>query len=175
VLGVLGLAAVLGLGVSAYSRITTGYKYGAANMDAWSAVWSPPEYLGGVANYQKSPPDFEYMEAGGRRVCPVNAAHVLTGAGLAGGMLALRARFLWWPLHPFGLVICTSWAIYGIWFSVFLGWLAKWNVMTFGGAHVYRKILPFFLGMVLGESVVLAFWCVLGLATGTTSGSLLRG
>jgi hypothetical protein len=175
VLGVLALAAVVGLGVSAYSRISTGYKYGAVNMDADSAVWSPPQYLGAVANYQKSPPDFDYLTPGNRRVLPVNVAHVLAGGLLAGVMLALRARFLWWPLHPFGLVVCTSWAIDGIWLMIFLGWLAKWSIMTFGGAPVYRKLLPFFLGMVLGESMVLAFWCVLGLATGTTSGSLLRG
>jgi len=175
VLAVLALAAAVGLGVSAWSRITTGYKYGAVNMDAWSAVWSPPEYLGGVAGQMKSPPDYEYLGPSDRHWLPVNVAHLLTGGLAAGVMLVLRAKFLWWPLHPFGLVVCTSWAIDGIWFPIFLGWLAKWSIMTFGGASAYRKVLPFFLGMVLGESIVLAFWCVLGLATGSTSAPLLRG
>jgi hypothetical protein len=175
VLAVLAVAAALGLGVSAWSRITTGYKYGAVNMDAWSAVWSPPEYLGGVANFQKTPPDFEYMTLGNRNVLPVNLAHVATGGIVTGVMLFLRSRFLWWPLHPIALVVCTSWAVDGIWLMIFLGWLAKWSIMTFGGASAFRRILPFFLGMVLGESIVLAFWCLLGLATGSTSAPLLRG
>jgi hypothetical protein len=175
VLAVLGLTAVVALGASAYTRITTGYKYGAVNMDQWAGVWSPPDFLGSAANYLKSPPDYNWVRIGERNLVPVNAAHVAAGGVLAGGMLVLRAKFLWWPLHPLGLVVCTSWAMSVIWFSIFLGWAFKAGIMTFGGAPAYRRFLPFFLGMVLGESVVLAAWCMLGLLTGTPGGAgLLR-
>ncbi len=170
VLAVLALAAAVGLGVSGWSRIVTSYKYGAVNMDQWAAIGSPLEFLGAVSTYQSTPPDFDFVTVGGAKLLPVNAAHVLAGGGLALGLLALRARFLWWPLHPFGLVLCGSWAMSVIWFSIFLGWATKTAVMTFGGAPAYRRVLPFVLGLVLGESLAAALWILVGLATGIPSG-----
>jgi len=38
--------------------------------------------------------------------------------------------------------------------------------MSFGGAAVYRRVLPFFLGLALGECLMAVFWMVIGLATG---------
>ena len=32
-----------------------------------------------------------------------------------------------------------------------LGWLAKWLVLKYGGAKLFRRLRPFFLGMVLGQ------------------------
>jgi len=174
-LAVLALTAGVGLGVSAYSRITTTYKYGAVNMDQWSAVWSVPEFLGGLVDFRKSPPELEWIHAGYKRVIPVNAAHVAFGGVVTAAMLGLRARFLWWPLHPFGLVMCGSWAMSVIWFSIFLGWVAKSAVMSLGGATVYRRVLPFFLGMVLGECAMLAFWSLLALARGVSAGVAVLG
>jgi hypothetical protein len=173
VLAVFALAAVVALAISAYGRITTGYKYGAVNMDQWGAVWCPPDFIGSMVNYRKYPPNYERTAIGEVKLLPVNVAHVLTGGMLAIGMLALRARFLWWPLHPFGLVLCGSWAMYVIWFSIFLGWAAKASVMTFGGAKVYRRLLPFFLGMVLGEALILVCWTAVGFLTGTPAGAAL--
>jgi hypothetical protein len=173
VLAVLALTAAVSLGTSAFSRIVTAYKYGALNMDPWATVWAPNWYLGEAVSFQKNPPSFEFAGIGETKLIPVNAAHVGVGAALTAALLALRARYLWWPLHPFGLVMCTTWVIWGFWFSIFLGWLAKASIMTFGGAAAFRRALPFFLGLALGESLIAAFWILLGLATGTPGISVL--
>jgi hypothetical protein len=166
VLAVFALAAVVSLGTSAYSHIATGYKYGALNMDLWATVWSVNWYMPATANFQKNPPEYEMTGPGELKVIPANLAHLLTGGGLAVALLILRSRFLWWPLHPFGLVMCTTWCLMNLWFSFFLGWLAKAGVMTFGGATMFRRLLPFFLGLALGESVMAALWSLVGLLTG---------
>ena len=167
VLAVFALTAVVALGTSAYGRIATYYKYGGVNMDQWANVWSANGFLGNVATYQKNPPAYDFTKIGETRFLPVNLAHVLVGGALTAGMLIMRARFLWWPLHPFGLVMCGAWAMSMFWFSIFLGWLAKVCVMTFGGASIYRRSLPFMLGLVLGESMIAAVWIIVGLVTGT--------
>ena len=167
VLAVFGLTAVVGLGAAAYGRISTAYKYGGVNLDWYANIGEPDWVLNAAANYEKSPPSVDWIQAGEHKVLPVNVAHVVVGAALTAGMLLLRARFLWWPLHPFGLVMCGTWAISMFWFSIFLGWLFKACVMAFGGAGLYRKVLPFFLGLILGESVIAVGWLVLGLLTGT--------
>lgn len=67
------------------------------------------------------------------------------------------------------------WSTSVIWFSIFLGWLAKTSVMTFGGAAAYRRTLPFFLGLVLGEALIAAFWMAVSLALGQPGRPIMPG
>jgi len=166
VLWVFAATAVIGLAISGYGRIVTYHKYGGVNMDQFANVGEPLWLLDATASYQKNPPNYEYVRVGERRVCPVNVAHFAVGALLASALLWLRATFLWWPLHPFGFVLCGAWAMQVFWFSIFLGWGFKAAIMTFGGAQAYRRALPLFLGLALGESVMAGFWMLVSLATG---------
>jgi hypothetical protein len=74
------------------------------------------------------------------------------------GMMAARARFSWFPFHPVGYIMFTPFAITTLWFSIFLGWLIKSLVTRFGGTDSYRKLVPLFLGLVLGEVVMMLLW-----------------
>lgn len=73
------------------------------------------------------------------------------GAGLYCFLNMLRFRFIWWPLHPIGMTINTTLGVVVTGFSVFLGWLCKWMILKFGGAPLYHKCRPFFLGLILGH------------------------
>lgn len=67
----------------------------------------------------------------------------------------LRTRLLWWTLHPSGYVLSgASWGglIY-FWFPVMVSWLIKFMILRFSGWQTYRKAIPFFLGLVLGDFV----------------------
>ena len=123
-------------------------------MESWAAVMAPMYYFGDAANRQKNPPEFAMLKIGTHAVCPTNLAHMVVGAALVGGMLVLRGLFAWWPLHPFGFIFCSTWAIQRIWFSILIGWLCKTCVMGFGGAPAYRRILPFFIGLAIGECTI---------------------
>ncbi len=165
-LGILALTALVALGSAIYGRITTGYKYGATHGDYWyNGGWQRSLYPHAVS-YQKSPPTYQMIRAGEAPLFPVPVAHTLIGAGLTGLMLFMRSRFFWWPLNPLGFIVCGSWAVEVIWFSVFLGWIAKSAVMKFGGATAYRRLPPFFLGLVLGEALIASFWTIISLFTG---------
>jgi hypothetical protein len=75
---------------------------------------------------------------------------------------ALRMRFIWWKLHPAGYPLCASWTMNLLWFSVLLGWAIKTIILKYGGIRVYRKALPFFLGLILGEFIVGGLWNITG-------------
>jgi hypothetical protein len=77
------------------------------------------------------------------------------------GMAFMRSRFLWFPLHPTGYVMGLSWAMHNLWLSVFLGWLAKTLITRFGGHDNYRRAMPFFLGLALGDIAMMLFWLVI--------------
>ena len=45
--------------------------------------------------------------------------------------------------------------------------------MGFGGATAYRRVLPFFLGFVLGEAIIATFWAIVAFVTGVPVVSML--
>jgi len=85
------------------------------------------------------------------------------GAIFTWGLFWLRRLFLWSPFHPVGYVLATSFpAIDYIWSSMFLSWLIKWFLLSHGGLAWYRKSVPFFLGLILGEYIVGSLWSLIG-------------
>ncbi|MBC8232296.1 hypothetical protein H8E77_22345, partial [bacterium] len=66
-------------------------------------------------------------------------------------MLFMRTRFLWWPFHPLGYAMANSWGMYNLWSCLFVAWVIKWIVLRHGGLKSYRRAVPFFLGLALGD------------------------
>ena len=60
----------------------------------------------------------------------------------------------------------TGWIINWVWFSFLVSWLIKLIILKYGGIKNYRKAVPFFIGLILGEFVVGCFWEILGLSMG---------
>jgi len=88
------------------------------------------------------------------------------GAAIEGLLMLAQHRLSWWPLHPLGFVICVGWMTGQIWFSVFVAWLLKLSIFKYGGAPLYYKLKPLFLGMILGEATVAGTWLVIDWISG---------
>ena len=63
----------------------------------------------------------------------------------------MRSEFLWWPFHPAGYLVSGSFGLFRLWLPIFVSWLIKVLLLRYGGLRAYRRALPFFLGLVLGE------------------------
>lgn len=96
------------------------------------------------------------------------AYHFGFGFGLTMLLAYLRLTFVWWPFHPIGYLILQTYPGGMLWFSFFLGWMAKLIIVKLGGHTLYVGLRPLFLGMIVGESVAAGFWLVtsLGLLAG---------
>jgi len=78
----------------------------------------------------------------------------IVGAGIGLFLLAMNRRFTWWRISPLRFVIASSENVSRqIWGGAFIGWLISSLVKRYGGP-VYRKLRPFFLGLILGDVVV---------------------
>jgi hypothetical protein len=80
---------------------------------------------------------------------------MLVGMGFVFFLQLMRTYFLWWPLHASGYVLSgAAWGglIY-FWFPVMLSWLIKYLILKFAGWNTHRKMIPFFLGLVLGDYI----------------------
>lgn len=160
---VLVLAIVVAFAASGASSlyIHYSYEYPLDNSDArvgqWGSMTMPATMaLGWTKGYL--PPRAGPSE-------PHSRVGHFVGAGLFTGFLGtMNLRFAAWPLHPIGFVIANTWGLHQIWFSIFIGWLAKGLIVRYGGAGLYRTIRPLFIGLIFGEAAAMAFWLCISLA-----------
>jgi hypothetical protein len=87
-------------------------------------------------------------------------AMVYVGAGAAAyaALAAARNHFLWWPFHPVGYAVANTFTMEYLWSPFLMGWLAKLVALRLGGIAVYRKLVPLFLGFIVGEAAGNGFW-----------------
>lgn len=79
-------------------------------------------------------------------------------------LLLMRTRFAWWPFHPVGYAVSSSWSMGLLWGPLLIAWLIKLLVLRWGGLRLYRRGLPLFLGMIIGECMAGAVWSLIGVA-----------
>lgn len=82
-------------------------------------------------------------------------------------LMLLRTRFLWWPLHPLGYAMANSWGMYNLWCCLFVTWVLKYVILKQGGLKSYRRAIPFFLGLALGDFLLGNLWSILSILTNT--------
>jgi len=150
------------VGAVYYMLIRLAYTRGGQTLDSWfwrdGACW-PWNFLAGHLNTPTTPD--------------------LTVVGLyAGGaafmilMLLAQRQFLWWPVHPLGFLMGSTYTMGVMWFSWLTGWLTKALVQHYGGFRLYHRLRPFFLGMVVGELTTAALWLVIDGVAGYTGHNL---
>jgi len=148
---VIVLATFVGVAVTFWAFLDTNYRWG--GVGAWRGVTA----FNVVERWTTLPSgtDVRFL--------------VTTGIGAAVTLAntILRLRFLWWPLHPLGYLLAGYYHWDRLWFPFFIAWAAKLTILRAGGIRGYRKALPFFLGMVLGEFVLGSLWGIVGLVTST--------
>ncbi|MBV9470926.1 MAG: hypothetical protein JOZ57_16950 [Abitibacteriaceae bacterium] len=105
----------------------------------------------------------------------VNWLWLFVGAALTYGMMLARSRLPIFPFHPLGYLMSLAFPIRMFWFSVFLGWLCKVLITRFGGIDSYRKAVPLFLGLALGDVTMILIWLVIDGWQGRTGHQLLPG
>ena len=78
-------------------------------------------------------------------------------------MSIMRVRFLWWPLHPVGYAVSGRWGIGRIFFPLVIASTIKWMTLRFSGLRGYRRSVPFFVGLIMGDFVMGSIWATIGL------------
>ena len=89
--------------------------------------------------------------------------------------VVLRNRVTWWPIHPIGVAFqnTTGPRVYA--FSIFLTWAAKSLLLRMGGISLYRKAVPYFIGLPIGYVTGIAVSSVVDLIWFPTGGHWTHG
>ena len=152
------LATAIGLVVSFWFLLDSFYRHGheSAHFHPHS-LWYGRMAYGQLENWLNYP-----READGPAL-----AFMGGGFGLTAVLMFLRTRFLWWPLHPLGYVTADSWGMFNLWSCIFVAWAIKTIILRYGGLGSYRRAVPFFLGVALGDYIVGFIWSILSILTNT--------
>ena len=147
----LAVAVIVGLAGSIWFTMHMAYSFGGINLHRWYYSGAPRWPFRYMASVYNAPEPF----------LP-RLGYTSLGGGVMAMLLFLRHRFIWWPLHPIGFPIANTYTImwYG-WFAIFLAWLVKSTVLRYGGPGTYRALMPFFLGLILGEFTTACVWVFL--------------
>jgi hypothetical protein len=165
-LGLMAACTVITLVLATYMNVKLGYSpQGGLSLDPW--------YNGEASKIPARAA--ESLGKGVRDASYFNLFWMGVGILLTYGMMLARSRVAWFPLHPIGLLLCHSYPMSSIWFSIFLGWLAKVLITRFGGTDSYRKGTPLFLGLALGDVAMMLFWLGLDGWQGRVGHKLMPG
>ena len=151
------LASLLGALSGFWSLIDRGYRVGME-----SRAYSPSLSAFGIEPYRRLT---QWLNVPTE---PLFAETSFMGVGFLATLLLmfLRMKFVWWPFHPAGFAISTSWGMNVTWSCLFMSWLIKGVVLKNGGIGLHRKLEPLFLGLILGEFVCGSLWTIIGIVLG---------
>jgi hypothetical protein len=86
--------------------------------------------------------------------------HMGIGFGITAVLEVASLRWAAWPLLPVGFVACHGAFMGNAWFSILIGWLAKVLIVRFGGASLFQRAKPVFVGLIFGEALAAAVWLI---------------
>jgi hypothetical protein len=139
------------LAMGFYMRVRMGYESSALTFHTWFQKGGAQIPGRNAKTLMEGVPDVSW----------VNWLWLGAGGALTWAMMAARARLLWFPLHPMGYLMALTYPMATLWFSVFIGWAAKVLITRFGGNETYRQTTPLFLGLALGDVMMMLFWLII--------------
>lgn len=155
-----GIAFAIGLAAAFWIHLSTYYQIG-SNVAGGG---------GGSGEFRATVAAQEYQQMSARLAAPpLRDMNRLFAAGggfvVVAGLSLLRSQMLRLPLHPLGFCIGTAYGeSLNVWFAIMVAWLLKAMILRFGGLPLYRKGIPFFLGLTIGHFFCAGiFWPVLSL------------
>jgi len=153
-LAAIALAMLVGFAVAHLASLYCYYKYD-ATQDKLHATPINAEVLEGQPKWQVNYV-LEAPHTRGQQKRHSSLTDWIVPAGsfsLTSLFAFLQLRYAWWPLHPIGLLMLFAFSMKRLWFSILVGWLAKVLVVRFGGASLFTRTKPFFIGVIVGEVV----------------------
>ncbi|GBC97882.1 hypothetical protein HRbin17_00377 [bacterium HR17] len=149
-------ALVIGSAVAApfafVSAVKLLYRLGAAaKADAWRVSMGRQPF-NELEGYLRQP-----LRADAREWVAIGAGFAVTV-----GLTALRAHWLTLPLHPFGYAVANTHTMDRVWLPFMIAWAVKGLVLRYFGGATYRALVPFFVGLILGDFAHGGLWTLVG-------------
>ncbi len=150
------VALVVALTVSSWTFLDEAYDRGTLNFNIrWAAIKNPLDaYNLAHQKIQRSGSgNFSWSAFG-------------TGVVVTTGIMIMRSRFYWWPIHPIGIMANAGWHPDRMWLPFLLGWLIKVCISKFGGGRMLRDGRHFFMGLIMAEASLMGISATMTMLSG---------
>ena len=133
---------VLGMLSAILYTVSICYESGGSTFRTWSLVGAPVGMYEGIA---------KAVSETDRTVTDPGKIGVWVLGGVTAGVIqVMQSRFAWWPFHPLGVMLMSSGYVRLYVLDIFLVWLGKLLVLSFGGISLYRRVKPCCYGLIVG-------------------------
>ena len=149
------IAILAGTAAAFWAMLHLQYAYGAA---AKSHSFGP-EAFNRLASWIGAPTPPNWM----------STAAVGVGLAFTFVLETMRLRSANWPFHPLGFAISGSWEMNLVWMPLLIAWILKVVLLRYGTFKLLRRMIPFFLGLILGQFVVGSILNIVSIAMGLPS------
>jgi hypothetical protein len=131
-----------------FFKLFLGYRQGVGT--GWAAYWP---WAAGEAWYQlggwlAAPQGFQV-----NRVIAIGIGFVVYF-----GLMVVRTRFVWWPLHPMGFALSTTWYMCHMWFPMLEAWTVRTVTRRYLGLSGIRALPSLAFGLILGDVMSGGCW-----------------
>lgn len=152
----IGASLILAVVVSFLSMLYLCYRYGIQELDMdWATRTTQTVYANSQRLLQTAQTPDNWV-----------LFFVLAGAVLMLVLVMCYYLFPWWPIHPIGYLLAYSASMRVLWFSFLLGWACNALCLRYGGTFLYRRVRLIFIGLIIGDFCMGAFWALVSLKTG---------
>ena len=153
------IATAFGALVALWVQLHLYYQFGADSgyFGPWALGYGR-EYFRRLTNWITYPLDTDW----------IGVIFIGIGFTVMMALSYLRVKFFWLPLHPLGYVMASNQEMSDLWIPLLIALFLKWLILRHGGIQSYRRIIPFFLGLVLGDYLMGSTWSLLNVLLNTT-------
>ena len=151
------IATAIGVFLGFWAQLHLYYKFGAASGYFRRSLGYGRWFFGQLKDWIYYPTNTDWM----------GVLFMGVGFSVMALLTYLRTRFFWLPLHPLGYVMAFR-ENRDLWMPILICLVLKWLILRFGGIRSYRRAVPFFLGLVLGEFLMGCIWGIFGVVFNTT-------
>lgn len=137
--------------------VVIGYRYGWGVEWSWWWPWQNTEAWNQLANW--------LLRNEGLNVGRCLASVI--GFLVYFGLMTIRTRFVWWPIHPAGFALSTTWFMMHMWFPMFIAWALKSLTIRYTHARGVRRLTAAAYGLILGDVTTGTLWVAYSLLTRT--------
>ncbi len=140
------------------------YDNGADTMNSWFYIYLPRNSM------------FDVIHSAIKDAPTATAGNIAwtVGGGLTMAALLFFRQFFFWMPHPIGLIMFVNPIMNAYWFSIFLGWICNVAITKYGNKESFHRAKGFFIGLIIGELILVAVAFVVTMALGTQSGISLN-
>lgn len=143
---VMMVAVLLGSGVSWWMHISTAYDYGANVLEGGTTAGGARVGLANTAYNQLAG-----WIRGPQEPSAWNQREIMAPLVITIILAVLRRIFIQFPLHPMGFVFASTGAAENGWGMLALTQIIKSLTLRIGGMGTYNRLMPFFLGVIVGH------------------------